>query len=106
MSGQIDGLILPKNKSFLKQKFPKNNSSFGGDPGTAFKLMFGDIEEFFEIAENKVPRVEFGTSGSQTIRMYKGREWVQRFYNTLQDSAKGGLVDDVARKKKAKESEI
>lgn len=44
--------------------------------------MFGSTEEFYQVSESKLPCIKF-TEDSRSI--YCGREYLQRFYNTIKD---------------------
>merc|ERR1719456_1432026 len=61
-------------KTFIMERF--------GDLKTAYNLMFGDPSEFYKVAESKLPRVEWPVN---EISLYKGREWLQQFFNMLND---------------------
>eukprot|EP00397_Hematodinium_sp_SG-2012_P001241 GEMP01001242.1.p1 GENE.GEMP01001242.1~~GEMP01001242.1.p1 ORF type:complete len:1621 (+),score=446.88 GEMP01001242.1:61-4923(+) len=74
---------LPQFKNYIMERF--------ADLKEAFVLMFGDTKEFYEVAENQMPRVEFEQA---TTSAYVGREWLQQFYNILNDPRGRVKVED------------
>ena len=77
---------------------------FGGQVSGLWEALFERADEgdgsfgdgsFFERAETKKPRIVFGKTdgeGAATSSVYKGREWLQRFYNSLGDIERGRAV--------------
>ena len=57
-------------------------SGFGGIDHNTFKALFDSHSEHFIEAEEMLPRVEW--SGHEVMG-YRGREWLQRLFNTLGD---------------------